>query len=444
MEIRANRKCPDCQVQQPSICINDSDVACRLNKVLPTCLADIIYVVGELYNLDRLTPFEPATCGSIKKRTVHPSLGVRQLDDWKKSETQKKLIEILEYMTDDHWRISLDCSKRGLRVSESQGHLFGHKNQLNSKVMLLSGGLDSLAGIAAELQEHPTDNVYLISVVTNDRLRACQEKLAKLIRQWIGGNVTHIKFDYRMVGGAKVHQYGLRRTCGLLFLSAGLVTASQVKSSELLVFENGIGAINLPYERANLCRSNSKAVHPTTLRLVTELYSLITGQQVTVRNPCEFKTKAEMCRALPKTLRQSICKTHSCDTFASRRVSTPRCGTCTSCILRQIALYNAGLDGCEPSSSYHQDARSLPDSAARRHTQGLAAMDWQVARLRQALAQPEPWTALVREFPDLSIVEEEWCRNRGDLAAKKRLVNLYRKHTQEFRSFMMRRGSESR
>lgn len=419
----------------PRIYIDDSDVAIYCSRVLPPDLTDFVDVAGELFKADRITPFNRQLRGGSKTRTIRASLPVKRLAHWNTPKARGTLAELLEFLTDDEWDLEFRRRERPHRYSESQRYLLPRDRAPSTKIALLSGGLDSFAGIGAELAESPSANIDCVSVVTNGRWEGCQKNLAMRLRDSHCGTIRHIRFKFHMEGARAQSQPSLRRTRGLLFLTSGLVTAAHVGSPELLIFENGVGAINLPYDRGNLGQTSSKAAHPTTLRLMEELFAMVSGRRITIRNPCELKTKAEMCRALPLTLRRCISRTYSCDTFGARRASAPQCGTCTSCILRLLSLRSVGLGKYDPPSAYEHDARSLSKLAKRRLTQGLAAMDWQVERISRSIAQNEPWRALVSEFPDLAIVADEFGLRSGCNNVTGEIIDLHRRFCDEFRCF---------
>ena len=426
----------------PRIRIGDSDLAICLRRVLPPTLADFIDVAAELFKVDRLAQFDRRSNGNSWTRHIQASLSVQGTAGWNDPKARERLTEILECLTDDHWDFKFRRRVRPLRPSEDQHYLFPRDRDPNAKIALLSGGLDSFAGIAAELAANPTSRIYCVSVVTNGRWERCQRDLANRLRDWHQGTLRHVRFKFHLLGADSTPQRSLRRTRGLLFLASGLVTAFHVGATELLIFENGVGAINLPYDRGFLGQSSSKAVHTRTLRLVEELFAMMSGRRITVRNPCELQTKAEMCRALPRALHRCIERTYSCDTFGARRESTPQCGTCTSCILRILSLQSAGLGKWDPMPRYQRDALSLSSSDERRHMRGLTAMNWQVERLARSIAQNEPWRALVSEFPDLAIVADELEQRRGRNGVKGEIIGLYRRYCDEFRCYRKNRPPE--
>lgn len=100
-------------------------------------------------------------------------------------------------------------------------------------------------------------------------------------------------------------------------------------------------------------------------------------------------------RTSPRGADRALALTVSCDAgFAARILNRAPCGACTSCLLRRQALHAAGRARHDPDGAYHYRKGSSPAKL-------LQVMLWQVGRLRTCLAQPDPWLALVSEFPEV-------------------------------------------
>lgn len=143
------------------------------------------------------------------------------------------------------------------------------------------------------------------------------------------------------------------------------------KSSALYLYENGIGAMNLPYDRSQIGTDNARTAHPRVLREVGELLSLVTDRPFSVQNRCIYKTKAEMLQHPAITrVGEAIRLTFSCDGFPVRTKARAQCGFCTSCLLRRYSLEVAGLADLD-SDGYLQDWKSQSFALSRHHLRGL-------------------------------------------------------------------------
>jgi len=199
------------------------------------------------------------------------------------------------------------------------------------------------------------------------------------------------------------------------------------------VYENGVGAINLPYTAAQTGAHGTRAMHPVTLRSAEALFGQVLDHKLAISNPSLYRTKADMCSALPDELDTTIGLTESCDTaFAYRGSGASSCGRCTSCLLRRQSLWAAGLQRLDDSAQYREDAFTCSDPSALELYE-FRAMLSQAAKLRLLTGAPAPerWSQLVREFPDL-------VRVLGALSAdsvgqpRQSLVDMLSRYVQEW------------
>jgi hypothetical protein len=194
----------------------------------------------------------------------------------------------------------------------------------------------------------------------------------------------------------------------------------------LHVYENGIGAINLPLP-GGVGRDHSKAVHPISLIKIGEFVSRLARTKLSVENPFIFSTKAEMCHSLRHNL-FPLFETITCDRL--RREKYIQCGFCSSCILRRQALAAAGIkDKTRYLIPYAR--KSEP-----RHQVYWNKMSQQINIIETAVNTSEAWYQLSREYsgdlPD--IVSEMTIKNiYKNHTLEDRLVRLYRTYVREWR-----------
>jgi hypothetical protein len=226
-----------------------------------------------------------------------------------------------------------------------------------------------------------------------------------------------------------------------LFLTLGAVTALSAGTSELYIHENGVGAINLPYNATQVGTFNSRNVHPLSLLLMEKLASTLTGSPFVFQNPFLYTTKAQMCRhSAVRELASHIHTTFSCDGFPIQSKGKPQCGYCTSCVLRRVSLEAAGFSTYDPSSEYLCDLASPVFEATENQLYGLKAMEWQVRKISQRLRSSDPWHSLITEFPSLqSITTSVATRiNGGEKEVQRLLLQLYANYVSEWDGFSAR------
>jgi hypothetical protein len=176
-----------------------------------------------------------------------------------------------------------------------------------------------------------------------------------------------------------------------MHLTLGAVTARLCGGHELSLTENGIGAINLPYNAGQVGTANSRAVHPVTLALMEAFVSVATEAPFAIKNLGLFATKGELC-AHPALAQVGhlIAETFTCDGFPNRVADKPQCGRCTSCLLRRQALFHAGL--ADPGEKYVYDMNNPADDHAFGQMRAMSAqvhalLHWRKRGEAQFLAQ---------------------------------------------------------
>jgi 7-cyano-7-deazaguanine synthase in queuosine biosynthesis len=409
--------------------IQDQQIADQLSQKLPPLYADAIDLAVAVHCADRL-----AVRGNKKRgwgRTLRLNVAVRCLAFWQSPAVRDALFEALQFLTQDHWEISFEQKEGEYRVSEAQDHLFDSPDSQPTEVSLYSGGLDSFAGLGRRISETPNHHFLCISVTPNQRQRQRQREQLSFLHREFGVKITHLPVRYCLRDAERHQQEPTRRTRGFLFSMTGGVAALMAGSDTLRLYENGIGAVNLPLDGSQIGIDNSRSVHPVSLQMLSRLLSLIGGHDFVIKNECAHLTKAEMC-SHPAVKRASlaIADTFSCDGFPVRRRKFAQCGFCTSCLLRRQALEAAALAEAD-GDDYGCDLRSQGPFQPH-HLRPLRAMHYQSVRLLDALIAPNAWVALTLEFPELRRIEESLA---GDSQIRDQLVRLYRQHVKEWNSF---------
>jgi 7-cyano-7-deazaguanine synthase in queuosine biosynthesis len=416
--------------------VNDDAVSKLLGSRLGAVLADLVDVAAAIHIADRLAVREHGSPEGWK-RHFRIQVPVRCLSDWRRNEVEESLGDVLSFLTADEWDVQFSSRPARPRFSEQQGCLFPVDPTEPIRVNLFSGGLDSFAGNIAALAENPEVHYVCVSATQSYRQESHQKDQVRSLRIRPYRSLTHVRIPCWLESASEVPQEPTRRTRGLLFLALGAVTALNAGTDHLYLYENGVGAINLPYERTPVGLPNSRSVHPRTLLLVSHFMQALTGRQFRIENPCVFQTKAEMCaHPAVQLMASSIPTTFSCDGFPVQRSGLPQCGLCTSCILRRLALENSGLHGVD-GEGYACDLYNANQTITRRRLRGLAAMDWQVERLRQALTGGAGWRTLMAEFPELRRICVALVEEVGDTheVIQNRLERLYRRHCDEWKNF---------
>ena len=357
-----------------------------------------------------------------------------------------RLRELLSWVSEDVWNLEFVRRISVLEQDSRQGFLMDIPVETPVKVSLFSGGLDSLAGLAQHALNSPGGSRILVSGRTHNRLACQQDTQVKLIRSAWGrgspgasGDVMHVPFPFGIDANESVHEEKSQRTRALLFLAFGAVTALQAQADTLYVFENGVGALNLPLNATQLGTDNYRGVHPRTLGMAETLFESVLGESIHIENPFMFITKAEMCRSLPGAGLADLARaTVSCDGYPQRVPKQAQCGICTSCVLRRQSLFCAGLMDHDPGGAYRYDIFKGLRNLSTEKGHGFGVMSEQVSRIDGCLASDRPWQKLTVAYPELArtlveLTSQPGAATEEDLAAG--FVGLFRTYVQEWKEF---------
>ncbi len=396
-------------IEAPHVRRSDDDLLDLQGGVSPL-VSDLLALCEQAYLADRLQPREsPDSPGW--NRALAIEVAVEDLSVWSSARVLDRAIELLAWLTDDEWQITFVEGTR--EVKEAQGQL--DLDPVERTVMLFSGGLDATAGAALLLPETP---LLAVGVVTNSAMSGYQRRAHRALAQL--GDIRYSRVPFSVVAGGDDNE-PTRRTRGLVFLGVGVAAALQRGNRRLVVAENGIGALNLPFTGAQSGVMTSRAVNPRTLRLMAALVSEITGAEFAIENPFLGSTKGQMVRALPPEAREACGHSQSCDNAAAGRGALQkRCGHCTSCLLRRVSFHAAGRSDWD-------ELPYLIDSKQQDERWRLPEVLWQAATFDDVLRSTDE-DALVRQYPDLQhILVTELPRN-----ALRQLLATY---VEEWRTF---------
>lgn len=379
---------------------------------LSPALGDLLEVAVAAYTADRSFRRERGT----RRRHLRLSVPVRD-EIWLREDVKGKAVELLSWLSDDRWELQTH-EGRTLGWAESAIPLFDEADPPSS-ALLFSGGLDSFAGAAVEIQRPMSGDVVLVGVAKNSRLRGTQKKTGESLTRIAGRYVRPVSIRVEVRGRVERERSELTR--GLLYLASGAAVATAAGLRRLHVYENGPGSLNLEISRAQSLVHRSRATHPLSLHLMGQLVSMLVGSRFEFENPFFLLTKVEVCRGLPKEAFGMVQLTRSCDAAHGRRSPYPACGRCTSCIVRQHSLRVAGLTELEPATHYESSAWAGDEAALAT----LADLLAQAREIRLSLSHADAWRHLVSRFQDLQVLEHQLAMGPLDLLAVVDMLSRY-------------------
>jgi hypothetical protein len=398
-----------------------------LSSDLPTVAADLLEVAASAHVLDRqrrrsAIRDDPYT--QSWPRELQLGVRVRQPERWKTESVLCRLTALLDWVSDDHWDIDIQACTFG-PLDNPKGFLFPTPVETPARIALLSGGLDSALGLCRVLQderETPTlQSLIAVSITNQPRLTACQRAVVAAAGRVAGTTprIVPLTFNLRLHGPSVESS---QRTRGILFLAAGIASALATRQPLLEVWENGIGAMNLPIVASQVGSMATRAVHPRTLKLLNDLLTALEAP-VRVDNPYLGWTKAAMVRTVDRDFDEVLAATASCDSAFSHRQEGPHlCGRCTSCLLRRQSLIAGGRSDLDERDDYRHDYRTHELTA---NDLEFTAVLWHLANLKACLRDPDPWRALMLRFPILAELPDP-------ASHRNQLLKVYRDYVQEW------------
>ncbi|NJL00570.1 MAG: hypothetical protein HC910_08375 [Spirulinaceae cyanobacterium SM2_1_0] len=408
------------------IAVDDSEFSYRTQKEFPSIVADIIDLAVAIHAADRLIS------QSLRQQQtkIHIVLPIRHPEILNQSSFQNKLSSFLEWATGSRW--IFEFSKRvDLGRFVEQQPLLASSDPYIDEVVLWSGGLDALAGLYTHLKENRQISFMLFGTGSNDNAYARQKQIFQALLPSFPNRLNLCRVPIRFSESNLHIKNKIPRARGVVFTLLGAACTYLMGQKVLYLYENGIGAINLPYRKSAVGLDHSRSVHPLTLLRVSDLMSEIMGEEFRVRNPFLFWTKAEMCQQLSEDARHDLPPlTKSCD--SPHRKQPIQCGYCSSCILRKQALAASQI---EDRTHYIVPHGIRPVGDIRLHRQNMLA---QVSTLKRLLNYSEDaiprWESLTRRFPDLDDIVDRThgMESLTPPEMRKNLIRLYQTYVLEW------------
>lgn len=408
------------------IAIDDSEFSYRIQQEFPSIIADLIDLAVAIHAADRLT-FQ-----SLRQQQtlIHAVLPVRHPEILNKSSIQDKLSSLLEWATGSRW--VFEFSKRAdLGRAVEQQPLLTCADSYVDEVALWSGGLDALAGLYTRLSENREISFMLFGTGSNDGVYARQQKVFQALQSSFPNQLNICRVPIRFSKSNLHTKNKISRARGVVFTLLGSACAYLMGQKVLHLYENGIGAVNLPYRKSAVGLDHSRSVHPLTLLQVSNLVSELIKEEFRVQNPFLFWTKAEMCQQLAKdTMYGLSALTISCD--SPHRKQPIQCGYCSSCILRKQALAASRI---EDRTNYIVPHGTRPVGDIRLY---LLHMLTQVYALKGLLNDSKDavsqWESLTQRFPELDDIVDRTHQIEGLTSPemRKSLIRLYQTYASEW------------
>jgi hypothetical protein len=340
------------------------DVARVLKKNLSPRLIDLLEIASYVFTADaatrRGTEWTNDSTTEAWERDFTFVIPVRDEPFWNSSGTQQLLIELLNFLSNDKYQFIFTNLKQDRSVQEY--FEFGDEEDWGfygaPRVLMFSGGLDSLAGAIESAAKG--EKLLFVSHRPVSTLDHRQKELVREFRTKYHNPLVHIPVWINKAG--TLGREHTQRTRSFLYSALGLLIAESTKSDGVRFFENGVVSLNLPVADEVQRARASRTTHPRSLALLTSLYRLVTDREFVVDNPFIFKTKTEVLSIVMQHGAGSLIQ-HTCSCVHTGHFHSKthwHCGTCSQCIDRRIAIMAAGAESFDRETDYVSDVFTGP------------------------------------------------------------------------------------
>ena len=310
---------------------------------------DLLNIAAGAYTVDRAVKRKKGNGNELGIRSLRLCFAVHDLTFWQSPEITDVTTEILSFLTDENWSLTFESIASPEFSPGHQLPLGLPWTRRPGRIALYSGGLDSAAGLATRVMGGVEDYL-LVTVGHHGALRRrCANQIERLSELTNTTRQLHTTLVVRLRGSAAKrmsHQESSQRSRAFLFCAAAAVAAQACKVEVIDVFENGVGAINLPLMTGMLAGGlATRGAHPTFLQLMSRLASLVAEKPIRYSLPFAAQTKAEMLAVFKSPeLANWAQLSHSCVHTSLRERNFSHCGQCPGCIERRQAFAAAGID----------------------------------------------------------------------------------------------------
>ena len=343
---------------KPNVHIRFENVAKVFRQNLSPRLIDFLEIASYVYSADCATPrgkkWTDDDSTEPWSRDFSFVIPVREPEFWTRAEIQCLIEEILNFLSSDKYSFNFVPLKRDrsdqpyFDFGDLKDWPFHHPD----RVVMFSGGLDSLAGAVETAAAG--GKLVLVSHRPVSTLDARQNLLFTELHKLYPGQLIRIP-----VWVNKAETFGrepTQRTRSFLFSALGTLVAKSVQASGVRFFENGVVSLNLPLAQEALRSRASRTTHPLGLHLLSSLSAAIVETDFDVDNPFLFRTKTEVVASIGTHQgSRLIGHTCSCSRSMFQTKTQPHCGHCSQCIDRRFATLASGLQGHDPAKGYASD-----------------------------------------------------------------------------------------
>ncbi len=280
-------------------------------------------------------------------------------DLWSTPQMRELLEQTLGFLTDDA-SYTFEFQKTTASVPEQLSFSTHDGGPILSwdhvdEIALFSGGLDSLTGAVDQILD-AKKNIVLVSHRSAPKVWGIQRELVKDIQKlskvWGPDHVAIqvVKHDDRL----RVER--TQRSRSFLYAAIAGAVAHLVGRERVLLYENGVIAINLPISRQVVGATATRTAHPKVLRGFSRILEAVAGRKLSIENPYALKTRVEVLERLVACGGADLIRhTVSCAHVHRQSTMHRHCGVCSQCVDRRFSVLAAGMEAHDPEENYEID-----------------------------------------------------------------------------------------
>ncbi len=399
----------------------------QLCALAPIQFHDLVEIAAYVYCADQLASRggkDVDTFGAHWRRRFHFHIPVRAVDRWNTPAVKDTLRQLLEFLSDDFYDFTFYPAKNAPGIQKYLG--LDEKGALKfnaERVVMFSGGLDSLAGAIEETvnQKH---RLVLVNHRSTEKFAVMQRELVRLLAEKAGPDAfLHLRVRISKAGldGKSYTQ----RARSFLFCSVGATVAMMLGIRSVRFYENGVVSLNLPVCAQVIGSRATRTTHPRVLAGMQSLLTALAGEPFTVDNPFSWETKGEVIHRITKAgCEKLIEQSRSCAHTWETSNEHTHCGTCSQCIDRRFGMLAAKAEAFDPLEKYKLDIFTQSRPKDEDKIMGATYLERanQVRKMNGAEELLEAHPEVLRVLPFLKLEPK-----RG----AERIFDLYRRHAEE-------------
>ncbi len=293
--------------------------------------------------------------GKMWHRKFNMIIAVQDFDFWNRLDVRKTLERLLRFISDDCF--CFQFVQMTETHPEQQYFVFDNKmgaTREPERVMLFSGGLDSLGGAIQSLLGDGKQTV-LVRHKSATKHKDRYEHIESELKRRSGDRSVFFTFKAGKAG--ELSREYTQRTRSILYFAFAAVIADLLNINEVRFYENGPVSLNLPMSPQVIGGKATRTTHPQTLHFFQELFRKISDKpDFMVCNPFIDKTKSEIIKMIIEyqcgdLIKESMSCAHS---WQQTKISK-HCGVCSQCIDRRVAIIAADAERFDDEKDYSTD-----------------------------------------------------------------------------------------